>query len=177
MKSWLQFHFLGSRGFTTYVQKLNMATGVWSRAMRHTLLFFTRLTDAFLNVFGTFLPRILHFLSTSFIFPPVLLAFFCLPRCFSASISLLPCLSELGLSDGDIVAVYECRHRHGKDKRQHLVQRKPRWLLDPGRNKRQEHLTTNGGSKLHLQQRRQSLFLPLSYTHTQTHTLTQQALR
>lgn len=97
-----------------------------------------------------------------------------LPLSLSLPVFLLH--SKLGLSVSDIVTVYEYRRRHSKDKRQHFLQRTPTWLLDLSCNKRQEHLTTNGCSKLHLQQRWQSLSVFLSVLHsvcpfTLTHTL------
>lgn len=174
MKRWLQFHFLDSRGYTTYVHKLNMeilssAIGVCSIALQHILLSFSCLTDAFLNVFGPFLLCFLTFLFQPHSSLHLLSPFFCPQRRLSACV--FPSLSKLGLSVSDIATVYERRHRHSKDKRQHLLQRKFRRLLDPGCNKRQEHSTVNGCSKLHLQQRWQTLFLSvcLSLIHTHTH--------
>lgn len=145
MKCWLQYHFLGSRGHATYVQKLNMdivscTVGVCRVAIRHTPPHFTCLTHAFINVFGTFLLCLLHFVSTAFIFPLVFFFFFCFllsavpPLCLSLSFPVLLLLSKLCLSVSDIVTVYEYRHRQSKDKRQHLPQKKPWWLLDLGCN-------------------------------------------
>lgn len=168
MKCWLQFHFLGSCGYTAYAQKLNMdifhppVDFVVCSTCCSTLsrCHFSEMRFTFKH-----LSAVLHFVSATFIFPPVL--------CILLSLSL-SCFHVrpvcLDLSVSDTVTVF--RYRHSKDKRQHLLQRKPRWLLDPGCNKRQEYLTINGAQNSIC-----SLLssVPLSLLHT--HACTQQALR
>lgn len=121
---WLNFHFLGSCGYTTYVEKLKMgivSSSIWGLWQMTN---FVLIPQLFLIIFGTLLLSffILFQLHSSF--------HLCVSSRFLA-FNVFLWLFKIGLSVGDIVTLCEYRHRHSKDKRQHFLQRKPWWLLDP----------------------------------------------
>lgn len=132
MRRWPPLHFPGSRGCTTYVRKAK-----YGRLLHPPFVveFVARQCDTLcspLNVSGTFFFLCsLRFVATSFIFSAPFFALFCplrlaLPPCSLSSVCL-SAISSLYMSAGT---------RHSVDKRQHLVERKPCWLLDPGGYKR-----------------------------------------
>lgn len=174
MKCWLQFHFLGSPGDTTYVRKLNTdisssAAGICSIAMRHSALLYLS-HWCFLKCFWHLSPVLSPFcfslihLPTCFFFWFFLLPFvrraISLPLSLSSSCSLSQvCLSAIS-------SLYTSTHTDTARTKDNICYKgSPGGFLIQAAIKRHEHLTINGCSKLHLQQRRQSLFL--SYAHAQ----------
>lgn len=69
---WLNFHFLGSCGYTTYVEKLKMgivSSSIWGLWQMTN---FVLIPQLFLIIFGTLLLLLIfHFISASFIFSPL----------------------------------------------------------------------------------------------------------